>query len=308
MTSTFDTLWTNGLNDARQALIGRNPAAAGLATRLRQPSFPAALALLTDRNGQGPSGRERIAATATALASERDIQSAGMNAGDVEGVLTRLFVRRELPSVSGRSERDSALVLARTLARERLPVNDAEAREIVQLLETGQFYGDFVSTAGAVFHTIPALPAALLRDLPNLPALPVSAARSIFDDVFAFFGAIPALAADLRDGRIDAPPATMTNFLAGLYGFATVDRIRDLLSRLLDRRNRSVRLALLLYARCNGFDLQEDDLDTVHDHLFATAQPDLGPVLAQALESLERRYSGAQLDGVVAALQRGTQA
>jgi hypothetical protein len=244
-------------------------------------------------------------AAAAAPADTDAARAAGLGAGDVEEILGELFVRRTAPSDTGRPDSALTAALGQALAHEHLPVSQAETAEIVRLLETGQFYGDIVGSAGAVFHTIPALPQALLRDFPDVATLPLRAPRSIFGDVFALFGAVPRVIADLRDGRIDEPPATMTRFLAVLYGLATVDRLRDLMQRLLDPRNRSVRLALLLYARSNGFDLQDKDLDVVHESLFNTQQPDLGPVLATALEVMERRYTGGERERVLAALQRG---
>jgi hypothetical protein len=46
--TTFDDIWTHGVDQARESLRERNPDAAALARRIRQPSFPAALALLAD--------------------------------------------------------------------------------------------------------------------------------------------------------------------------------------------------------------------------------------------------------------------
>lgn len=80
--------------------------------------------------------------------------------------------------------------------------------------------------------------------------------------------------------------------------------MRGLLQRLLDPQNRSIRLALLLYARSNGFDLKEEDLDVVYESLLARDRPDLGPVLAAALEFMKGRYGGNELDAVLEALKR----
>jgi len=123
-------------------------------------------------------------------------------------------------------------------------------------------------------------------------------------DLLDLLRSIPQVAADLRDGKLDRPPPTMARALAVLYGFATVGEIRDLLKRLLAPENRSVRLALLLYARTNGFDVEEHDLDVVYKSLLAGDRPDLGPVLADALEFLEKRYGGDELNVVLQALQR----
>jgi hypothetical protein len=67
-----------------------------------------------------------------------------------------------------------------------------------------------------------------------------------------------------------------------------------------------VRLALVLYARSNGFAIEERHIDVVYERLLATDQPDLGPVLAEALEFMKQRYGAGELEQVLGALQRAT--
>lgn len=303
---TFDELWSTAIADARSKLTAAGSPAAPLADRFARPSFPGALVLLSAPRSAGqPSGAGFRSEAAQAVAGDPRARATGLDAATAEGVLTSLFVNRADPSSTGVSEPDLQLVVQKALEREGVLVSEAEAREVVQLLSTGQFFHDLIGTAGAIFSTIPALPGALLEDIGGIPRLPGLVGVGVLRDFFELLTAIPRVAADLRDGKIDEPPAVMTHLLALLYGLGSIERVRDLLARILAPENRSVRLAVLLYARSNGFALTDDHLDLVHDRLLASDAPDLGPVLAASLEFLESRYGGDELEAVVGALQRG---
>jgi hypothetical protein len=303
---TFDDLWAEAVRDARARFHARgSPALVALTDQLGHLSFPGALVLLSrPKVGGGRSRAQFLREVSAATAKAPEVEAEGINADEVESILATLFVDRGAPSSTGRSPDVLGLVVKKAVEREGVEASEDEMREVVHLLQTGQFFGDLVDTAGAIFSTIPELPIVLLKDLPKLPTLPL-AGLGLFGDLFALLKAAAQVANDLRDGRIDEPPAVMTRLLALLYGFGTVGRVRDLLRRVLAKDNRSVRLALILYARSNGFDIREEQLDVVYDNLLASDAPDLGPVLAEGVEFMKARYGGNELAGVVAALQRG---
>jgi hypothetical protein len=301
---TFDEMWAAAIADARRRLRNK-PDAARLIDRVASPSFPGALALLAGAQaGGGRTGPEFRKEIASDVAGLPEVKKLGIDAATVEAVLNRLFVQRGTPSSTNHAEEVLIVVLEKALERQGLEVTRGEALEILGLLQTGQFYHDLVGTAGAIFATIPRLPTALLKDVPRLPKLPIEGVGGIVRDLFELIGALARVAVDLRDGKIDEPPATMTRTLALLYGLGLVGQVRDLLQRILDPGNRSVRLALLLYARSNGFDITEKQLDVVYDALIATDRPDLGPILTEALEVMKDRYGGGELEAVLAAIQR----
>ena len=64
-----------------------------------------------------------------------------------------------------------------------------------------------------------------------------------------------------------------------------------------------MRLALVLYARANGFPIDEADIDTVLDSLPDPDAPDPGPVLADVAMVLKERYGTGELDAALEALQ-----
>ena len=301
--NAFDVWWRRAIEDARRCLAGSETAF--LVDRVEQPSFPGALVLLAVRDdADGPSGGTFLADLATGLADQEDVQAAGLDAAAIRDILSALFVEREPGHAVGQPNDVLERLVSQALEHEGIAVTPDEAREIVQLLATGRFFGDLLSSTTAVFRTIPRLPRAILDDMARLPTLPIALPGTLFADLFDLLKGLRALAHDLRDGHVDTPPEMMMNSLGLLYGFASVDRIRDLLERLLHPDNRSVRLALLLYARSNGFHVTEADLDTVYDTLIATGEPDLGPTLAASLEFMKRRHGGDELTRMLAALQR----
>jgi hypothetical protein len=305
MSINFDELWQTAVSDASRRLMAESPSAAPLASRVASPSFPGALTLLSRPATGGRSSGDFLREVSHAVATTAEVKGQGLDAAAVAKLFSTLFVRRGSPSSTGVSNDVLGLVVQKALQHEKLQVSESELQEIVQLLETGQFFGDLIGTAGAIFSTIPKLPAALLKDIPSLVSLPAAGIGGIFGDVFQLLESINAVADDLKDGKLDEPPPAMSRTLALLYGFGTATQIRDLLARILAPENRSVRLALLLYARANGFDISEQQLDVVYGNLVNTDRPNLGPVLAEGLEFMKSRYGGAELEAALAALQRG---
>lgn len=303
---TFDDVWELGIVEARRALLAQSPALGALADAVARPSFAGALMILAaphdDGQRSGPVFRREVA---EAVAARPPLQDLTINAEEVERTLGALFVHAARPSTTGHSDDALETIIVAVLEREDIGATADEARELVRLLETGQFFHDLIGMTGAVFSTIPALPTALLQDLPRVPRVPIDGLSGLFGDLAELVETIRTVSDDLRDGTIDEPPQVTTRLLTLLYGLASIAQVRDLLQRLLAPENRSVRLALLLYARANGFAVTEAQLETVHRNLLATDTPDLGPVIAAALTFLRARYADDELAVVLAALQRG---
>jgi hypothetical protein len=181
---------------------------------------------------------------------------------------------------------DSALLHA-ALSRLGGPVTLAEAEETLDLLRTGALATD-VASALRVFEDA-------LR-LPDVPADVLSALRA------DFAGSLPTrardLVADLRDGRRDR--AVLPTTLRVLLSRAVPRDIAETLRALIAPENRTVRLAVLIYARTHGVDLDEQDLDALHQAIDPDA-PDLAPLLNRGLERLQSQYQAA---GALAILRR----
>jgi hypothetical protein len=300
--NSWQRVWIGGLDRAHRRLD--DASAAPVLDRLRTASFPGALVVLSGAGARGRTGAEFLREVAQPLARERVVRDAGLDADAIERILTGLFVDRKSVAAVARDEGVVARVLERALVSRGVPVTPGEADEIVHLLQTGEFFGDIAATTSAVFRTVPRLAEAVLTDLPDLPRQPRSLIERFAIDFHDLVSVrIRQVAIDARDGRIDSPPPVLRRTLSHLYGIATIGTTRDLLRQLLHRSNRSVRLALVLYARANGFPIEEADIDSVLESMLDPDAPDLGPVLAEAVTVLRERYGARELGAVLEALQ-----
>jgi hypothetical protein len=181
-----------------------------------------------------------------------------------------------------------------------VPVGLDEAGEALQLLRTGELVADVVTGLRAALALVPRLPRALARDLlalPRLPGLLVAAVRADFTDDPERPPRDVLL--DLSDGRLDTRRRILTNTLRVLLAESTSSVLVETLRDLIGPENRTVRLALIVYARTQGIDLEETDLDALHRAL-DPARPDLGVLLGGGLEHvLEVHGEAAQAIGVL---------
>jgi hypothetical protein len=301
----FTDRWIRGTRSARRRLQASNPAAAVLANRLADVSFPGALALLADpRKSKQPKGGAFLADVATKVAATGAAKKLGLDEDAAEDLLRDLLIERRLPSRTGRRDEVLAKLVQLALQSQGISVTPKEARDVVALLETGEFFGDLTSATSAIFRTIPRIPGALLKDVPTIPLQPIRILGALFADLGDQLGGLRELVRDVADnGRLDTPPTVLRRTLSTVYGVASVATTRDLIRELLDPKNRSIRLALILYARSNGIPLTEEHIDIVRDTVLDGDQPDLGPAIAAAAEFLKARYAPEELDDVLGALR-----
>lgn len=189
----FDELWGDAITTARTRLTDKGSDAAPLVEKLIEPSFPGMLALLSGprRDGQR-GGADFLSEVAAAAAGVPELESAGVDASAIRAILAAIFVERKLPSTTGKSSEALRAVLVHVLKKEGVAVEVDEAQEVIELLQSGRFYGDIESSLLAIFETLPRMPAALLKDVPRLPRLPLSALASIGRDLLDLLRRLPA--------------------------------------------------------------------------------------------------------------------
>ena len=158
-----------------------------------------------------------------------------------------------------------------------------EIADMIRLLETGAFLGDASDVTQAVYggiHGIPDDALGMLRD-PGLIHWPANTLRALCRDArssSAATGPTPVLQETLRE----------------FHELSPVGRTAALLRGVLARENRSVRLALILYARSHGVsEIDDDAIDRVVTAL-DPAHPDLRPLLLEAADRLKTRYGPGQ--------------
>ena len=197
---------------------------------------------------------------------------------------------RTVPDQGELSTVDPALLQA-ALARIHSPVNPAEVDEVLDLLRTGAVATDATSSMRVILRLVRRLPSDLFKDALDLPQIPVEVVNALKAD---FSGDLPGrprkLITDLRDGRLDR--AVMPSTLRLLLGRAAPRGIAETIRALIGPDNRTLRLAIIIYARTHGVDIDEQDLDALHDAI-DPADPDLAPLLERGLERLTTHYQGA---------------
>lgn len=177
-------------------------------------------------------------------------------------------------------------------SRRGVPVRVAEVREVVELLTTGELFTDVATGLRATLLLAPRLPLALIRDALTLPKLPHRVADAIRADLRADIREPRDVLVDLRDGRLEGRPPILTNTLGVLLAEATPGVLVETIRALIGPENQTLRLALLVYARTQGIDLDEEDLDALLDAL-DPAHPDLGILLDRGLERVTVVYGDA---------------
>jgi hypothetical protein len=171
-------------------------------------------------------------------------------------------------------------------------------------LTTGEIVVDVATGLRAVLVLVPRLPVAVARDALTLPELPHDVVQAIRADLKDDAPrTLRDVIVDLHDGKLDDRRRILTNTLRVLLAEATPGALLETIRALIGPENQTVRLAVIVYARTQGIDLDEKDLDALHQAL-DPANPDLGVLLDRGLERVVDTYEDAALG--VAVLRRIT--
>ena len=184
------------------------------------------------------------------------------------------------------------------------PIGADEARAAAELLTSGEFVVDIVSGMRAALMLVPRVPVAVTRDVLTLPELPREVMEAIRADLKDNPPRTPRDAVlDLRDGTLDDRRRILTNTLGVLLADSTPGALVDTIRELIGPENRTLRLAVIVYARTQGIPLDEGDLDALRQAL-DPANPDLGAFLDRGLERVREVHGDASR--AVAVLRRIT--
>jgi hypothetical protein len=280
---------------------------------LDDTTLPGFLALLGRGAGSasGPSvERDFLRSVATAAAEHAEVEDLGLNAGDVESLLRGLLVERRGPQVLANEQVQDVVwkVALKALERETgIDLDEEQRRQVLALLTSGEFFADASHSVATVLHAVPGIPIALVRDVIGSPLRVARLTAAALRDLAGVPGSAHAVVADLlADGDLDQHPAVMVHTLEQLFHFATVESVADMLGQLIRPDNKSVRLAIVIYARANGVPLKESDLDVLRTTLLQAERPDLGPLLVVAGERMVDEHGGAHFKKVLARLGTAT--
>ncbi len=161
-------------------------------------------------------------------------------------------------------------------------IKPAEAQQALDLLLTGQFIGDVADATAAVLHLIPDLPLSVVRDVRSLPRLPIRLVIAIKRDLVTVPSRVRLVTKDLLDnGKLDRQPVILKNTVKVIFQQAGPFQIAQTIQTLLG--NQTVRLAIIIYARSEGIQISQKDLEIVQDALDPN-DPDLGALVVPAFD------------------------
>jgi hypothetical protein len=210
--------------------------------------------------------------------------------------LTQMFREGHRPStVAGEHAIPDGLAaegLSQLAKKTGVPATKQEIEECLTLLETGQAFKDLSSVSAAALQAVPGFIRAfdlLLKD-PEIIARGATLGAAIKSDAAgAPTDALRSLRVFVSTRQPPPSPRLLTRTLSQFYEIAPAAQALTLVRHLLDRDNRSIRLALILYARANGVSISDDDIDAVWLAL-DPQDPNLGVLMAPALRQLLSRY------------------
>lgn len=303
--NAFERLLARGLDQLGEKLAAEPPQQReATLDAVRELSFPALLAVLGASGAAGGERGETLlrAAAEAAAARHPELAAAGFDAARIERVLRALLVERAPLAnvVADPALRERVVELALAALAQHTGLAPEDVRAAAELLATGEFFGDVASSTAAVVRVVPRLPLALLQDVTRFPHRMLALGFALASDLVGTPFQVPAVLTDLADGRLDHPPAVLRRTIRRLYGFATLAHVLETLRTLLARDNRTMRLALLLYARANDVPLEERDIDRVMEALSEDSEG-LGPLLVAGIERLRSEHD---VEGALSLLRR----
>ena len=280
--SRFNKLVHEGLGELRKRLperwVGQRDAEL-IADEIDGLSFPASMAFLgASEEPRDGSHRQVIERAANAVAGEETMREAGVEAHVVEDVVNGLLRNGEPPERAlGRLARDSGLrervfdqAVMALAAESGLPaLSFDQAHEVAGILKSGEFYEDFGAASAAIGAMLKGEPKAVATDTSDLVREAPASALDMWKDL-------------MEDGKLDK--TRIKPHLQDFYEKESAQTVAQMTRSLIGPGNRSVRAAIVIYARVNGIPLKENDLDLLHDSVFAGEAPDLGNVLVEAYD------------------------
>lgn len=184
-------------------------------------------------------------------------------------------------------------VLQEAATRAGVPVRPDEARRVLELLRSGEFHRDLTSGITSILVLLKIAPSRVARELLALPTLPGDLLGAVASDLLSIPSELKArqLLQDLEDGSLDDPPNFLRATLRVVLNRATINGVVETLRSLIAPENETFRLALMVYARSQGFDITEKDIDALHGAL-DPENPNVGLLFDGGLQYVRRRTGG----------------
>ncbi len=157
------------------------------------------------------------------------------------------------------------------------PFTPEQAVEAVRLIKTGQFFADIRSTVRVSAEFFPGIRERIRTRLAGPRRL--------------------ACLSPAHSTNASVTPDSFSDLLACIYQNPLAGEIADTANILL--QNDSIRLAIIVYARANGINLTNQDLDVLRDHALNTENPDLNLLAQHGINRLKEQYGIDEIDQLI---------
>lgn len=254
-------------------------------------NFPAKMALLA--NGHKTSdattlSKDWIKKIVESADHKGELSRLNLTKEQTNNELDSVFVTRSCPEESLDSDeiRGKIIQLAIDEGLGNFGVTPEEAREAIEIIESGQFYRDISSSVIAVAKILPDLANKLIINPPELSSRFHSAIGAIKNDFKDNGSAIDCIN-KLKTGEFCNEPKVLQHTLKILYETPTIDVAKETVNVLLEKE--SIRIAIILYARSNGIDIDKEDINAIQD-ILTESDPELGKFFTIAINRMVNKY------------------
>lgn len=230
--------------------------------------------------------------------SSNDWMTGLIDSADQKGELTRLNITKEkakteldnifvsrscaVNSPDGGVLRSELTQIAIESGSGNLGVKPSELREAVELIDSGQFYRDISSSVLTVAKVFPKLANKLILNPPKLSDKFHDSFDAIRQDFKDNPSAIQCLD-NLKKQETCESPKVLQHTLKVLFDSPTVSVTKETVNILLEKE--SIRLAIILYAKSNGIDIEQEDINTVQV-ILNDQEPELGKFFTVAINRM----------------------
>lgn len=204
---------------------------------------------------------------------------------NAEQLFRSMLVNHNLPEELRNNDklRNELIQVAKDKAGESSPLTPDEARDTAELIKSGEIFADIFYTFNTLFSLV------------VKPERFTNLDDSIKDHIGAAIHLPGSLIADLKPSSVTArvssqikrvkngqqpeDPAILNNTLKSVFSAPEVGNSVEVINALLAPENESIRIAVLIYARLNGINLDQQDIDEVRNTVLDKDNPKLGALL-----------------------------
>ena len=238
-------------------------------------NFPAKIALWAEgaNESTAPNGDGDFLGELLEQADRNgDLDRMGTNKSKANDELQNIFREPNCSVGSPMSDqsRSQLINLAINRAAGQSGIGPEDAQQAIELIETGQFYRDIGSSVSVVGSVLPKLANQLIQEPQSISGR----FENLFEEIRSDLrnDSDSQCLEDLNTGGSCEEPEVLRQIFEKLYQDPTLIIIRETTNELLN--NKSIRLAIIVYAQVNGINIDNEDL-AVAQQLLTGKDPDL---------------------------------